>query len=35
VRALLAKAPKLRTTRNPERRPEFIIRGLRSFPVSA
>jgi cytochrome P450 len=35
VRALLEKAPKLRTTRKPERRPEFIIRGLRNFPVSA
>lgn len=35
VRALLEKAPKLRTTRKPERRPEFRIRGLRNFPVSA
>jgi cytochrome P450 len=35
VRALLEKAPKLRTTRKPERRSEFIIRGLRNFPVSA
>jgi cytochrome P450 len=35
VRALLEKAPKLRTTRKPERKPEFAIRGLRNFPVSA
>jgi cytochrome P450 len=35
VRALLEKTPKLHTTRKPERRPEFGIRGLRSFPVSA
>jgi cytochrome P450 len=35
VRALLKKAPTLRTTRKPERKPEFAIRGLRSFPVSA
>jgi cytochrome P450 len=35
VRALLEKAPKLRTTREPERRPEFAIRSLRNFPVSA
>jgi cytochrome P450 len=35
VRALLQKSPKLRVTRKPERRPEFVIRGLRNFPVSA
>jgi cytochrome P450 len=35
VRALLEQAPKLHTAREPERRPEFVIRGLRSFPVSA
>jgi cytochrome P450 len=35
VQALLEKAPKLRTAREPERRPEFGIRGLRTFPVSA
>jgi cytochrome P450 len=35
VRALLEQAPKLRTARKPERRPKFVIRGLRSFPVSA
>jgi cytochrome P450 len=35
VRALLEKTPSLHTTRTPERRPHFVIRGLRSFPVSA
>jgi cytochrome P450 len=35
VRALLAKAPQLHSTREPERRPEFVIRGLRNFPVTA
>jgi cytochrome P450 len=35
MRALLEKTPKLHTTRKPEHRPEFVIRGLRSFPVSA
>lgn len=35
IRALLEKAPKLHATREPERRPEFVIRGLRSLPVSA
>lgn len=35
VRALLEKAPKLHIARKPERRPEFGIRGLRTFPVSA
>jgi cytochrome P450 len=34
VEALLEKAPTLRATRTPERRPEFVIRGLQNFPVS-
>jgi cytochrome P450 len=35
VRALLQQTPKLRVTRKLERRPEFVIRGLQKFPVSA
>jgi cytochrome P450 len=35
VRALVEKTPNLRTIRKPERKPEFAIRGLRNFPVSA
>ncbi|KAA9166803.1 cytochrome P450 [Amycolatopsis acidicola] len=35
VRALLEKTPNLRFAREPERRPEFVIRGLRTLPVSA
>jgi cytochrome P450 len=35
VRALLEKTPTLRITRKPGRKPEFAIRGLRDFPVSA
>ncbi|NKQ53422.1 cytochrome P450 [Amycolatopsis sp. K13G38] len=35
LRALTARMPGLHLTGEPERRPEFVIRGLRTLPVSA
>lgn len=35
LRALAARMPELRLAGEPERRPEFVIRGLRTLPVSA
>ena len=35
LRALVTRTPGLHLTAEPERRPEFVIRGLRTLPVSA